>query len=111
MFLNTLREAEIEFEVNGDIDLAIPTIVNISFPGTNVDVLLTNLDLEGVAASSGSACTAGSLEPSHVLKAMFGSRSDRMYNSIRFSFGSANSMENVKVAATKVAKVVKRLTE
>ena len=111
MFLNTLREAEIEFEVNGDIDLAIPTIVNISFPGTKVDVLLTNLDLEGVAASSGSACTAGSLEPSHVLKAMFGSRSDRMYNSIRFSFGSANSMENVKVAATKVAKVVKRLTE
>ncbi len=110
-FLTTLKEAEIDFGVNGDIDLSIPTIVNVSFPGTKVDVLLTNLDLEGVAASSGSACTAGSLEPSHVLKAMFGSRDDRMYNSIRFSFGSANSIENVKEAASRVVNVIKRLTE
>lgn len=110
-FLDTLREAEIDFDVNGDIELSIPTIVNISFPGTKVDVMLTNLDLEGVAASSGSACTAGSLEPSHVLKAMFSSRDERMYNSIRFSFGSANTLENVKDAAERVVKVVKRLTE
>ena len=110
-FLQTLTEGEIEYTINGDLDLAIPTIVNISFPGTKVDVMLTNLDLEGVAASSGSACTAGSLEPSHVLKAMYNSRSERINNSIRFSFGSANTLENVEEAANRIVKVIKRLTE
>lgn len=111
LFLQTLTESEIEYYVNGDIDQAIPTIVNLSFPGTKVDTLLTNLDLEGVAASSGSACSAGSLEPSHVLKAMFGKRSERIHNAVRFSFGSSNTSENVKEAAEIVAKVVKRLTD
>lgn len=110
LFLNTLEKEEVEFYINGDVDQSVPTIVNISFPGTKVDVLLTNLDLAGVAASSGSACTAGSLEPSHVLKAMF-RRSDRIYNSVRFSFGSANTLENVEEAAKRVANVVKRLTQ
>src|SRR5699024_1207414 len=109
--LEALTEGEIEYTINGDLDLAIPTIVNISFPGTKVDVMLTNLDLEGVAASSGSACTAGSLEPSHVLKAMYNSRSERINNSIRFSFGSANTLENVEEAANRIVKVIKRLTE
>src|SRR5690625_284523 len=110
-FIQILTESEIEFDINGDIESAIPTIVNISFPGTKVDALLTNLDLAGVAASSGSACTAGSLEPSHVIKAMFNSKSDRMNNSIRFSFGSANTLENVEEAAERVVSVVKKLTE
>lgn len=110
LFLNTLEKEEVEFYINGDVDQSVPTIVNISFPGTKVDVLLTNLDLAGVAASSGSACTAGSLEPSHVLKAMF-RRNDRIYNSVRFSFGSANTIENVEEAAKRVANVVKRLTQ
>ena len=110
LFLNTLEKEEVEFYINGDVDQSVPTIVNISFPGTKVDVLLTNLDLAGVAASSGSACTAGSLEPSHVFKAMF-RRSDRIYNSVRFSFGSANTLENVEEAAKRVANVVKRLTQ
>lgn len=110
LFLNTLEKEEVEFYINGDVDQSVPTIVNISFPGTKVDVLLTNLDLAGVAASSGSACTAGSLEPSHVLKAMF-RRDDRIYNSVRFSFGSANTIENVEEAAKRVANVVKRLTQ
>ncbi len=107
--MHTLEKEEVEFLINGDMIQSIPTIVNISFPGTKVDVLLTNLDLAGVAASSGSACTAGSLEPSHVLKAMY-RRSERVNNSVRFSFGSANTEENVEEAAKRVAKVVKRLT-
>lgn len=109
LFLSVLEKEAVEFHVNGDIDKQLPTIVNISFPGIKVDVLLTNLDLEGIAASSGSACTAGSLEPSHVLKAMFSFRSERPYNSIRFSFGTANTTENVEAAAYKVAAIVKRL--
>lgn len=111
LFLRTLENEEIEFRVNGKLEKSLPTIVNISFKGTKVDSLLTNFDLEGIAASSGSACTAGSLEPSHVLKAMYSSRSERVHNSVRFSFGSLNTEENVVEAAKRIAKVVKRLTE
>lgn len=111
IFLKTLAEEEIVFAVNGDVKEAIPTIVNISFPNTAIDVLLTNLDLAGIAASSGSACTAGTIEPSHVLKAIYSFRSDRINNSIRFSFGSANTEENVEEAAKRIAQVVKKLVE
>lgn len=52
----------------------MPNILNISFPGVEVEMFLTNLDLEGIAVSSGSACTAGSIDPSHVLKAMYGEK-------------------------------------
>ena len=58
-----------------------------------MEAIVVNLDLEGIAASSGSACTAGSLEPSHVLVAMFGDKSDELNNSIRFSFGYRNTLE------------------
>lgn len=111
LFLQTLEDETIEFSVNGSREHAIPTILNISFPGTRTDVMLTNLDLEGVAASSGSACTAGTLEPSHVLEAMYGKRDERIHNSVRFSFGSLNDEENVVEAAKRIAIVVKRLTK
>lgn len=110
VFLRVLTNEEIEFHVNGNREQSIPTILNISFPGTKVDQLLTNLDLAGVAASSGSACSAGALEPSHVLKAMYGKRDDRIHNAVRFSFGTLNNEENVREAAQKVVEIVKRLT-
>lgn len=111
IFLNVLKEEEVDFQINGDYESSIPTILNISFTGTNVESLLTNFDLEGIAASSGSACTAGSIEPSHVLRAMFGPRSERITNGIRFSFGTENTKENVEEAARRVAKVVNRLVQ
>lgn len=107
-FITELEQQGIEFMVNGDPHEQIPSIVNVSFPGTQVEVLLTNFDLEGVAASSGSACTAGSVEPSHVLTAMYG-EDERTVNSVRFSFGLANTNENVVEAARRIAKVIKRL--
>lgn len=110
LFLTELKEADVSFDVNGDPDTTVPSIVNISFPGANVETLLTNFDLDGIAASSGSACTAGSVEPSHVLTAIFGKNNPCTTNSIRFSFGLFNTMENVKEAAQRVAKIVKRLT-
>ncbi|MFD2630941.1 cysteine desulfurase family protein [Oceanobacillus kapialis] len=109
LFVQTLKNNEINFAINGDSDSAIASIVNISFPGTNVETLLTNFDLSGIAASSGSACTAGSVEPSHVLSAMFGEGHPCTTNSIRFSFGLANTKENVTEAAERVSKIVKRL--
>ncbi|MFC3039153.1 cysteine desulfurase family protein [Virgibacillus xinjiangensis] len=109
-FLSVLEEHGIAFEVNGDVQGSIASIVNVSFPGMNVETLLTNFDLEGIAASSGSACTAGSVEPSHVLSAMYGKNNECTTNSIRFSFGLFNTEKNVKEAAARVAKIIKRLT-
>src|SRR5699024_10671992 len=110
LFIETLKKEEIEFSINGDITKTIPTIVNVSFPNTTTEVLLTNFDLDGVAAASGSACTSGTLDPSHVLKAMYRFQDERINNSVRFSFGEENDEENIVEAARKVGKVVKRLT-
>lgn len=109
-FIDTLEQAGISFKLNGKQADVIPSTVNISFPGTNVEALLTNFDLSQVAASSGSACTAGSVEPSHVLRAMYGANSDRTTNSIRFSFGLHNKQADIVEAANRIAAIVNRLT-
>ncbi|RHW40596.1 cysteine desulfurase [Neobacillus notoginsengisoli] len=108
-FIHTLEEEGVSFQLNGTLDGSLPHIVNLSFPGTNVEAMLVNLDLAGIAASSGSACTAGTVEPSHVLVAMFGKESERTVNSIRFSFGLGTTEETIKTAARETAKIVKRL--
>ncbi|WP_430785081.1 cysteine desulfurase family protein [Virgibacillus flavescens] len=110
LFLKTLEKEGVQFSINGDHSAAVPSIVNVSFPGTNVETLLTNFDLSGIAASSGSACTAGSIEPSHVLSAMYGAENERTTNSIRFSFGLHNDTEDISEAAERIAGIVKRLT-
>ncbi len=110
LFVQTLQDEEVEFTINGNIDNAIPTIINLSFPSTETDVLLTNFDLAGIAASGGSACSSGTLEPSHVLKAIYSFRDDRIKNAVRFSFGTANTEEDIVTAAKKIAEVVHRLT-
>lgn len=107
--LGKLRELDVEFHVNGLLDNSLPHVLNLSFPGTSVEAMLVNLDLAGIAVSSGSACTAGSIEPSHVLVAMFGKQSDRLINSIRFSFGMNITTEQVIKAAEETARVVLRL--
>ena len=62
----------------------------------NIEPFLVNLDLAGIAVSSGSACTAGSIDPSHVLVAMFGKDSDQIRSSVRFSFGLGNTKEQIE---------------
>lgn len=110
LFIETLKENKIAFSINGKKSDRVPNIINISFPNMNVETLLTNFDLSGVAASSGSACTAGSVEPSHVLTAMYQADHPCTTNSIRFSFGLANNTENVKEAAERVAAIIQRLS-
>lgn len=107
IFLTTLEDKNVDFTVNG-AEETVSTIVNISFPGRNVESLLTNFDLNNIAASSGSACTAGSVEPSHVLQAMFGDDDERTINSIRFSFGLYQTKESVIEAAERIAKIIRR---
>jgi cysteine desulfurase len=76
--------------VNGDTSARVPNTTNISFDRVESESLLIALDLEGIAVSSGSACSSGTLEPSHVLKAM-GYPHHRTLNSIRFSLGGGNT--------------------
>ncbi|WP_199617310.1 cysteine desulfurase family protein [Paenibacillus alkalitolerans] len=106
--LSTRLSAE-QFVVNGHPSEHLPHILNVSFPGTNTESMLMNLDLEGVAASSGSACSSGALEPSHVLLAM-GLPDKLLRSAIRFSFGWGNCLKSVTFAAEKVATIVRRLT-
>ncbi|WMT19300.1 cysteine desulfurase family protein [Parageobacillus toebii] len=108
--LSIFSESGISYYVNGNQDHCLPHIVNVAFPGTNVESMLVNLDLAGIAASSGSACTAGSIDPSHVLVAMFGKESERIRSSVRFSFGLGNTKEQIERAASETVKIVKRLT-
>lgn len=109
VFLQCLDDEGVSYTINGDNTHSIPSIVNISFPEISVEALLMNLDLAGISASSGSACTAGSIQPSHVLVAMYGENDTRITSSIRFSFGRLNSTKNSEEAAKRIAAVIKRM--
>jgi cysteine desulfurase len=105
------EESKLAFQVNGNVESALPHILNVSFTGTDVESLLVNLDMEGLSVSSGSACTAGSIDPSHVLVAMFGEEAHELRDSIRFSFGYGVTIEDVKEAASITVKVIQRLVK
>lgn len=108
--IRTLKADGVSFDVNGSREHSLPHILNLYFPGVSVESLLVNLDMAGIAVSSGSACTAGSVLPSHVLSAMFGEEDDRLTSSIRISFGFGNTEEQVERAAQELAAIVQRLS-
>lgn len=112
IFFDTFTKKDINFGLNGDPVERLPHVLNISFPGVQVEALLVALDMANIAASSGSACTAGSLEPSHVLEAMYGNEGkERIFSAVRFSFGITNTEKEIEHAAKEIAKIVKRLQE
>lgn len=86
----------------------VPNTTNISFDRIEAESLLIALDLEGIAVSTGSACSSGTLEPSHVLKAM-GFPAHRAQNSIRFSFGAGNTEADVARVVEALPRVVDKL--
>lgn len=94
--------------VNGDRQRRVPNTTNISFDGIEAESLLIALDLEGVAVSTGSACSSGTLEPSHVLRAM-GLPHTRTRNALRFSFGPATTDAEVDLVAGKLPELVAKL--
>jgi cysteine desulfurase len=94
--------------INGDPDTRVPNTSNISFDRVEAESLLIALDLEGVAVSTGSACSSGTLEPSHVLKAM-GLPAHRTQNSIRFSLGTTNTEADVDRVVAVLPGVVDKL--
>src|SRR4051812_33028870 len=94
--------------INGVRSPRVPNTTNISFDHVEAESLLIALDLEGIAVSTGSACSSGTLEPSHVLKAM-GFPPHRTQNSIRFSLGAANTDADVDRVIAVLPGVVDKL--
>jgi len=96
--------------VNGDTENRLPNTTNISFEYIEGEAILLMLNRFGICASSGSACTSGSLEPSHVLRAM-GVPFTAAHGSIRFSLSRYNTEEQVDFVIEKMAPIVNRLRE
>ena len=94
--------------INGAPDGRVPNTSNISFDRVEAESLLIALDLEGIAVSTGSACSSGTLEPSHVLRAM-GLSTHRTQNSIRFSLGLGNTAEQIDHVIEVMPRVVDKL--
>jgi cysteine desulfurase len=94
--------------LNGVRSPRVPNTTNISFDRTEAESLLIALDLEGVAVSTGSACSSGTLEPSHVLKAM-GFPPHRTQNSLRFSLGAANTEAEIDRVIAVLPGIVEKL--
>ncbi len=95
-------------KLNGDAEKRLPNTLNISFEFIEGESLIINLDLKGVAVSTGSACTSGSLEPSHVLLAM-GVSPESAQGSIRFSLGKGNTEEDIDYVLQVLPEIVDRL--
>jgi cysteine desulfurase len=94
--------------VNGATEPRVPNTTNISFDRVEAESLLIALDLAGIAVSTGSACSSGTLEPSHVLRAM-GFPPHRTQNSIRFSLGAANTEDEIDRVVAALPAIVSKL--
>src|SRR5205809_212807 len=94
--------------INGGQGARAPHISNVSIPGTDSEALLMHLDLAGIACSSGSACSTGAIEPSHVLTAM-GVPRELGVAALRFSFGKDSTMEDVEAVTAALPKIVEKV--
>jgi len=94
--------------LNGDPVNRLPNNINVSFDGVDAESLLVRLDMEGVCASAGSACTSGALEPSHVLMAL-GVAKDLSKSSIRMTLGRENTPQHIKKLLEIIPRLVKDL--
>jgi cysteine desulfurase len=93
--LNGITSELDQITVNGDLAARLPNNLNLTVQGVEGEILLMRLDLEGIDASAGSACTAGSADPSHVLLAL-GRSQQEAHQSIRFSLGRLTTSEEIK---------------
>ena len=108
-FLAALRQRVPSMVLNGHPAERLPNNINLSFPGLDAETLLLTLDRAGISASSGSACTSGSIEPSHVLTAM-GLPDDRVNSAIRLTLGRDTTRAEVDRAVDILAAIVTRQT-
>ena len=110
LFLVKLQERSVPFEMNGSMVDTTGHVVNLYFPFIDVETMLTLLDLSNIYVSSGSACTAGSTTPSHVLAAMY-EDDERAKHSVRFSFNELNTEAEIKYIAMEIHKIYHKFKE
>ncbi len=109
-YIEQVKEKIPYIKINGDLEKRLPGNSNISFRFIEGEGLLLNLDLKGICASSGSACTSGSLDPSHVLLAI-GLPHEIAHGSLRISIGKYNTREEVDYLVENLVEIVNRLRE
>ena len=109
-YVESIKEKIPYIKINGDMEKRLPGNSNISFRFIEGEGLLLNLDLKGIAASSGSACTSGSLDPSHVLLAI-GLPHEIAHGSLRISIGKNNTKEEIDYVVENLVEIVNRLRE
>ena len=97
-----------DIKINGNQEHTLPNTLNVSFTGAEGESILLYMDLEGIAVSTGSACSTGSLEPSHVLMAT-GVDAELAHGSIRFSLGRENTEEDVDYVLEKLPPIIERI--
>ncbi len=107
-FESAIGEKVDDFIFNGDRENRLPNIANISFRRIEGEGLLINLDMNGIAVSTGAACSSGSLEPSPVIRAL-GRNEELARGAIRFSFGKENTAEDVEYLLEVLPKAVENL--
>lgn len=106
--IDTILERVPNSFLNGPRRERLPNNAHFSFPGVESDLLVLNMDLEGIACSSGSACMAGAIEPSHVVQAL-GVSAERAASAVRISLGHGTTEAEVDAAAMALERVVRRL--
>ncbi len=106
-----MDQAGITYQVNGDLENKLPHVLNLRFNGVLNDLLLMKLDLRGIAVSTGSACTAGTIDPSHVLEALYGKNAPEIKESLRVSFGYGNTLQQVEEFAEQLVASLQELTK
>lgn len=102
-FVEKLEKSNFIYEINGNLNKSSDHILNLYFPHVKNEFLLTFLDMHGVCISVGSACRAGSIEASNVIKSMYDE--DRAMHSVRFSFGFTNSKDDIDYTFKTLKKV------
>lgn len=109
LLLSALRQRVPGVVLNGHPVERLPNNLNLSFPGLDAETLLLTLDRVGISASSGSACTSGSIEPSHVLTAM-GLPDERVNSAIRLTLGRSTTSDEIRRTVSILADIVMRQT-
>ena len=109
-YINQVKDKIPYIKINGDMEKRLPGNSNISFRFIEGEGLLLNLDLKGICASSGSACTSGSLDPSHLLLAI-GLPHEIAHGSLRISIGKYNTKEEIDYVVESLVEIVGRLRE
>ena len=97
-----------DIKINGNQEHTLPNTLNVSFTGAEGESILLYMDLEGIAVSTGSACSTGSLEPSHVLMAT-GVDAELAHGSIRFSLGRENTEEDIDYVLEKLPPIIEKI--